>query len=80
MNTFGERLRGLRATKGYSQGQIAKYIQVNPGLVSQWESGKCVLRDQEKAKQLAAFLGTTYEYLMYGQPLAETFKRTRRQS
>lgn len=66
MSGFGDRLRSLRTEKGYSQHQIAKYINVNPGLVSQWEAGKCVLRDKEKQVSLAKFLGTTYDYLMFG--------------
>lgn len=66
MSGFGDRLKSLRAEKGYSQGQIAKYINVNPGLVSQWEAGKCVLRDKEKQISLAKFLDTSYDYLMFG--------------
>ena len=66
MSNFGERLKHLRSQKGISQAQIAKYIDVNPGLVSQWENGKCMLRDKEKQKSLAHFLGTTYEYLIFG--------------
>ena len=66
MSVFGERLKILRVAKGYTQRDIAKYIDVNPGIVSQWENGKCVLRDKAKAKRLADYLGANFDYLFYG--------------
>jgi len=37
---FSETLRTLRAEKGFSQGQLAKAINVSPGNVSDWETDK----------------------------------------
>lgn len=64
-NTFGERLRSLRTGKGLSQLDVARAIDVNPGLVSQWENGKCILRDRHKAAKLAALLDCSFPYLFY---------------
>jgi len=64
-NTFGERLRSLRTGKGLSQLDVARAIDVNPGLVSQWENDKCILRDRHKAAKLAALLDCSFPYLFY---------------
>ena len=37
---FSKTLRTLRAEKGFSQGQLAKAINVSPGNVSDWETDK----------------------------------------
>ena len=64
-STFGERLKSLRTGKGLSQLDVARAIDVNPGLVSQWENDKCILRDRHKAAKLAALLDCSFQYLFY---------------
>ena len=65
--TFGDRLKEARTKANVSQAKAANAIGVNPGLISMWENGKCILRDPRKAKALAAFLNVSYEWLFLGQ-------------
>lgn len=40
MRTFGENLKNIRESLGFSQYQLAKLMKVAPQRVSEWETGK----------------------------------------
>lgn len=41
--TFGEKLKGLRKEKGYSQEEMAELLEVSRQAVSKWESDRGIL-------------------------------------
>lgn len=64
MNTFQDRFEQARKEKGLSLTDIAKKLDVSPQAVQQW-TGK-VTPKPERIGQLAAILGVTDSYLLFG--------------
>ncbi|MFV2013570.1 MULTISPECIES: helix-turn-helix domain-containing protein [unclassified Micromonospora] len=68
--TIGERLRQLRVERGLSQTELAREI-VSPSYVSLIEANKRV-PEQEILEALAERLGTTADFIAYGQDAADS--------
>ena len=66
MATFGERLRQRREAEGYSQSELAELISVSSQLISYYETGRGMPRNEDILKNLAEALGTTREWLFFG--------------
>lgn len=66
MATFGERLKQKREAEGYSQTELAELISVSPQLISYYETGRGMPRNEDILKNLAEALGTTREWLWFG--------------
>lgn len=66
MATFGERLRQKREAEGYSQSELAELINVSSQLISYYETGRGMPRNEDILKNLAEALGTTREWLWFG--------------
>lgn len=61
--TFAERLKKLRAEKGYSQAELGKLINVSAATVCNYENGK-IKPFINTQIQLASVLGISKEELM----------------
>lgn len=70
MNTIGERIRALRQARRLSQAQVARAAGITPQAVSDLETGKT--QNPAYLSELARALGTTAEYLRYGDAVRET--------
>lgn len=57
------RLKSLRKRKGDNQTDIANFLHITQGAVSQWENGKTSI-DYMNAKTLADYFGVSVEYLL----------------
>ena len=61
---FGERLRALREEKNMTQKQLAAAIGVSPRMVSFYECGDHLPRDEVQLIKIARCLDTTTDYLL----------------
>ncbi len=61
--TFGEKLRGLRKEKGYSQEEMAGLLDVSRQAVSKWESDRGI-PEIDKLLQISNMFGVTLDYLL----------------
>jgi transcriptional regulator with XRE-family HTH domain len=71
MQTMGDRIRILRESKGWTQGQLAARLTargapVTFSAVSQWERGETENIKLRAFLALVEELGTTHEYLVHG--------------
>ena len=71
MQTMGDRIRFLRESKGWTQGELAARIsaqgtKVTVSAVSQWERGETKDIKLRLFLALVDELGTTHEYLVHG--------------
>ena len=71
MQTMGDRIRFLRESKGWTQGQLADRLTargapVTFSAVSQWERGETANIKLVAFLALVEELGTTHEYLVHG--------------
>lgn len=65
MNTFGERLKALRKKQKLTRPQLVKMCGISLKTIQNYENGEFSPKI-ESAEKLAAALGTTAEYLLYG--------------
>lgn len=65
-HAMGARIRTLRESRGWSQGELARRVGVARATVNQWESGR--IKDIRLAAvlRLTEVLQTTLRYLVYG--------------
>ena len=61
--SFGEKLRTARESKGYTQQQIADYMQIDKSTYCGYETGKRQ-PDVQKIKQLTKILGISGDNLL----------------
>ncbi len=61
--TFGEKLKGLRKEKGYSQEEMAGLLEVSRQAVSKWESDRGI-PEIDKLVQISNMFGVTLDYLL----------------
>lgn len=61
--SFGENLRAAREKRGYTQQQVADYMQIDKSTYCGYETGKRQ-PDVAKIKQLSAFLGVSGDVLL----------------
>lgn len=71
METMGDRIRVLRESKGWTQGQLAARLAargaaVTFSAISQWERGETQNIKLPAFLALVEELGTTHEYLVHG--------------
>jgi transcriptional regulator with XRE-family HTH domain len=71
MQTMGDRIRILRESKGWTQGQLAARLTargapVTFSAVSQWERGETENIKLKAFLALVEEFGTTHEYLVHG--------------
>lgn len=69
MATFGEILAELRQDRNLTQKDLAKYLHVSPGTVSNYENN-IHLPDLEKILILANYFGVTTDYLLGRTPFS----------
>ena len=65
-STFGSRLKALRKDRGKTQLALAFALSTDTSTISRWENDNRQ-PDYETLKTLATNLGTSTEYLMYGE-------------
>lgn len=63
MNIFSERLKELRKKRGYTQAELAKYMNMRQGSYTKWETGMTEPRI-DSIIPLARILNTTADYLL----------------
>lgn len=63
MNTLGDRLRELRNKLNLEQKELAKYLNVHKGTVSNWENNKRS-PDKEMLSKIASYFNVTTDYLL----------------
>lgn len=68
--TFGEKLKGLRKEKGYSQEEMAGLLEVSRQAVSKWESDRGI-PEIDKLLQISNMFGVTLDYLLKSESLDE---------
>ncbi len=68
VESFGERLRGLRLSRGLSCAQLAHRVGVTEGAIRQMESGQTKMASFVIGLRLAKELGTDPWYLANGVP------------
>lgn len=66
--TFGEKLKGLRKEKGYSQEEMAGLLEVSRQAVSKWESDRGI-PEIDKLLQISNMFGVTLDYLLKSESL-----------
>lgn len=69
MNTIGQRIRALRLARRRTQTQVARAAGITPQAVSDLETGKT--QATAYLSEVARALGTTAEYLRYGDAVRE---------
>lgn len=74
MNTFGNRLRNLRENLGLKQSDIAKYLNCNYKVVSNYELGKRE-PDFETLVKLCDYFDVTADYLLGRSPSSKNYKQ-----
>ncbi len=60
---IGSSIKGLRKKHGYTQEQLASYLDVTAQAISRWESGACY-PDIEFLPKIAAFFGVSTDFLL----------------
>ena len=60
-----ERYCELRDSLGYRDSDVAKGTGITKSTFSDWKNGRSIPKD-EKLKKIALFLGTSVDYLRYG--------------
>lgn len=68
--TFGEKLKGLRKEKGYTQEEMAGLLDVSRQAVSKWESDRGI-PEIDKLLQISNMFGVTLDYLLKRESLDE---------
>ena len=63
MSIFSERLKELRKKRGYTQSELAKYMNMRQGSYTKWETGMTEPRIENLIK-LADILNTTTDFLL----------------
>jgi putative transcriptional regulator len=65
-HAMGSRIKTLRESRGWSQGELARRVGVSRATVNQWETGR--IKDIRLAAvlRLTETLQTTLRYLVYG--------------
>ena len=63
MSIFSERLKELRKKRGYTQAELAKYMNMRQGSYTKWETGMTEPRIESLIK-LADILDTTTDFLL----------------
>jgi transcriptional regulator, cro/CI family len=63
MSIFSERLKELRKKRGYTQSELAKYMNMRQGSYTKWETGMTEPRIESLIK-LADILDTTTDFLL----------------
>ena len=63
MSIFSERLKELRKKRGYTQAELAKYMNMRQGSYTKWETGMTEPRI-DSIIPLARILNTTADYLL----------------
>lgn len=63
MNTLGDRLRDLRNEINLEQKELAKYLNVHKGTISNWENNKRS-PDKEMLSKIASYFNVTTDYLL----------------
>lgn len=71
--TFGEKLRGIRKEKGYSQEELAGLLEVSRQAVSKWESDRGI-PEIDKLLQISNMFGVTLDYLLKNEGPDENIK------
>lgn len=66
METMGVRIKRLRNAKGLTQQEVADFVGVSKGAVSQWEGGAVANLKLTNILRLCDLLGTDIAYLVYG--------------
>lgn len=64
MQTIGDRVRDLRAQKGWSQRELGRLSDVSYAIISRLESGDRQWPSIPMAKRLARTLGVSVDYLV----------------
>lgn len=62
--TLGQKIQGLRATKGWSQAELAVKLGTKPPQVSRWENNHG-LPSTENIRDLGKLFGVSLDYLLY---------------
>ena len=62
MESFGERLKSLRVSKGIGQIQLAKELKVGKSIISLWEKDECE-PTLSKLISIACFFNVSIDYL-----------------
>ncbi|HSH43436.1 MAG TPA: helix-turn-helix transcriptional regulator [Arenicellales bacterium] len=65
--SIGERIRELRLAEGWSQGELARRIQVSRPTVTQWENGVTKNLRGENLNAVARAFGISVDELLSGQ-------------
>lgn len=68
---FGERLSGLRKSRGMSQEELASQISVSRQAISRWESGD-TMPDAANIVRIGRLFGVATDYLLYDEYGVET--------
>ena len=63
MNTFAERLKGLRLEKGLSIQGLAKDVKIGSSSLCRWENGQADVKGSQLIV-LAKYFDVTIDYLM----------------
>lgn len=63
MSIFSERLKELRKKRGYTQSELAEYMNMRQGSYTKWETGMTEPRIENLIK-LADILNTTTDFLL----------------
>lgn len=63
MKTLGDRLRDLRSELNLEQKELAKYLNVHKGTISNWENNKRS-PDKEMLSKIASYFNVTTDYLL----------------
>lgn len=74
METLGERVKRLREAMGLTQRELAERIGTSSGLISFIERDKNK-PSYEVIRRLSEVLGTTTDYLIYGEDLVNRLER-----
>lgn len=69
MNTLATRVKGLRQSRGYSQTELAKLLNVSQNTIASYESGR-IQPSISALVKLAAVYDVTVDYLVGASPQA----------
>ena len=72
---LGERLKESRINKGFSQGEVAEYLQISRQSISKWENGQ-VIPEVEKIVELSKVFDVTVDYLLKPSEIDELSVKT----